>query len=603
MNDYFSNIEKEIYKLLLEDFDNKLEENDYIIYSDLIRSLDTYFNNYLFLFNDNIDRILNNTKERILRLQNINKALENLMNIQNKFNKFNFNSLIKILLDQKAQIAEINQKNENEMEKQKIIDSLDICKNKNNTKFIENVKEKIKNLDASYVKTWKKAIITPQNKEDLPNNEWPKIKLSFEKEDDFNIELIEKHKIFIDVLLRYSEIKKILDENIDNDGNLNKNNFFQMLIQLNEYDEMRNISNYIFNKIDDDCSMSNSIIKVLNSVLNCSFLKNLSEFCFNKEKNIISFQIIEEMFKYFSNLKERKIEKREIQYIISNYSFKYNPNFKIGFPNFKGMDLIYLFIDINNEAEIVNSSLIKDIKLSTYCLERLKNIEINSQDDNNFSEYLDMIVKIIFEEIKNVNNANQLEFVRRILKNEKDVKIQNLCKIIISLYEKKELEILSKKYIFELDDIDIYKYIADNKYIENIKFSQYPSLIFFMLNYNFDASKLFLPQFDDKGQVETKSEFMPFWLFCLRYFSSIECITSKFDNYFSKIIDRYIKNYFKSRRKRGEPILRNYWLNFVCNNNKSSNYEPLYIKIKLFLYRLSRDEFFSSLNNNENNKS
>ena len=56
----------------------------------------------------------------------------------------------------------------------------------------------------------------------------------------------------MDTLIRYSEIKNILDENMDNDNNINKNKFFQMLVQLCEYDEMRNISNYIFNSIDND---------------------------------------------------------------------------------------------------------------------------------------------------------------------------------------------------------------------------------------------------------------------------------------------------------------------------------------------------------------
>ena len=56
----------------------------------------------------------------------------------------------------------------------------------------------------------------------------------------------------MDTLIRYSEIKNILDENMDNDNNINKNKFFQMLVQLCEYVEMRNISNYIFNSIDND---------------------------------------------------------------------------------------------------------------------------------------------------------------------------------------------------------------------------------------------------------------------------------------------------------------------------------------------------------------
>ena len=56
----------------------------------------------------------------------------------------------------------------------------------------------------------------------------------------------------MDTLIRYSEIKNILDENMDNDNNINKNKFFEMLVQLCEYDEMGNISNYIFNSIDND---------------------------------------------------------------------------------------------------------------------------------------------------------------------------------------------------------------------------------------------------------------------------------------------------------------------------------------------------------------
>ena len=50
--------------------------------------------------------------------------------------------IIKILLEQKAQISEMNQKNENEMEKQKIINYLDEYANKNNKRLIENAKEK-----------------------------------------------------------------------------------------------------------------------------------------------------------------------------------------------------------------------------------------------------------------------------------------------------------------------------------------------------------------------------------------------------------------------------------------------------------------------------
>ena len=594
MNNYFSQIEKNIYTLLLENFDDKLKENNYIIYTDLIRMLDKYLNNYLYLYKDDLSDILNNNKERNIKLYNLNRALENMKEIKNKFNKFNFDFLIGMLEKQKEQIDNINKKKENEMEKQIIFDSLDIYKNNNNKILIENMKEKIKadNLNPEQMKFWKKVLIdTPKNEEEIQNNDWPIIRVD---NDDISEEFI-KHKTFIDTLMRYSEIKNILDENLDKDNNLNKNKFFQMLIQLSEYDEMRNIANYIFNIVENDYSISPKIIKILNSVLNCSFIMNLSEYCINKTKGYFSFKIIDEMFEYIDGLITRKIGKDEIIYIKSQYSTKYRPNFKVRFPKFSGMDLIYLFVDINDNCEVINNYLIKNINLTKICLGDLKNIEINLQGDN-YKGYLDMIVKIIFEDLKydNVNVPDKVIFLKEILRTEENNKqIQNLCKIIIQLYN--ELDILRKDYIFNLDDLDIYKYVEDKKIIEHTKYSKYPSLIFFMLDYKCDWSKLLINKYNDKTSVINKGESMPFWLFCLRYFSSIECIISKTSNYFSKIIDDCIK---KNLRE-GVAIGKN-WLNFVCFNNKTVSFEPFYERIKLFLYKLSKDEYFMSVNNNNN---
>ena len=363
-----------------------------------------------------------------------------------------------------------------------------------------------------------------------------------------------------------------------------------MLIQLSEYDEMRNICNYIFNKFDDD----KIIIKILNSVLNCSFIKNLSEFCYNREEGKFSFKIIEEVFEYLDGLIYRNIKKNEIQYFIFNYSIKYKPNFKITFPKFTGMDLIYLFIDINNNCDVVKSFLLGDvseIKLTLYNLESLINIGANLDDNSDFIDYLDLIVKTIFKRF-NKENKNKLNLVKEILKKEENIKIKNLCKIIINLYEKEELKILRKDFIFNIEDIYIYKYIEDKNIIGSARFSRFPSLIFFMLNYKFDIEKLFLD--DDNKNFGDKNEFMPFWLFSLRYFSSIECLKSKEVNYFSEIIDKNIRNHFKTSLK--ERLISHNWLNFICLNNKSISYEPLYEKIKLFFYKLSEDDYFLNLN-------
>lgn len=66
-----------------------------------------------------------------------------MFDIKNKFDRFNFDSFLKILINQKEIIANINEKNQIEIEKQKIFDSLDVYKNDQNKKLIENVKEKL----------------------------------------------------------------------------------------------------------------------------------------------------------------------------------------------------------------------------------------------------------------------------------------------------------------------------------------------------------------------------------------------------------------------------------------------------------------------------
>ena len=65
-----------------------------------------------------------------------------MFDIKNKFDRFNFDSFLKILINQKEIIANINEKNQIEIEKQKIFDSLDVYKNDQNKKLIEKVKEK-----------------------------------------------------------------------------------------------------------------------------------------------------------------------------------------------------------------------------------------------------------------------------------------------------------------------------------------------------------------------------------------------------------------------------------------------------------------------------
>ena len=370
---------------------------------------------------------------------------------------------------------------------------------------------------------------------------------------------------------------------------------------------MRSTANYILNNLDKKLEISPFDQKVLNSVLNISFIKKLILFWF--KENDIDFKIIEEMFDYFNNLKERKIEKDEIKYIIENYSYKYNSDFKIKFPKFSAMDLVYLFIDINyindekdekkSNFSFINGILLRDIDIGPTGLKKLSSI--NPRPIDNFIQCLNEISFNIFEELRFDMHeyANALPALKNIykgLKDEKDIekmKIKNLIQNLMKLFdEEKVIKILRKDYTFNVEDINILNFIENYQYLENVSICKnYPSLIYFLTENKIDRTEFF------KVTNNKDNNNIPFWLFCLRYYSSLNCIISKENNYFSNLIDEYIKkklsNELKKVRRKNLGI---YWLNLVCSNKISKFYNPFYEKIKNFLYRISKDEYFIHIN-------
>ncbi len=370
-----------------------------------------------------------------------------------------------------------------------------------------------------------------------------------------------KHQLFIDILIKYSEIKNILNK-LENSFN---NNNLRLLIQLSEFDEMRNISSFIINKMDEKCEITLQNKRRLNSVLNSSIIKKLGNFCYDKKNNIISFKIIEEMFKYFNDLSKRKNPMDEIYYFIQKYSLEYKSNFKIIFPKFTGMDFVFLFIDINNESEPTNGYLIKNINIDNDGLDRLNAIDIVSKEKDGFIFCLNDIIRIIFEKLgyNNDDYIDKLQFIKNInesiKKSEKDIKINNknennekniniikLCEIIMNLYNDEELNILNKNFIFDFEDIGFIDFLDNYSYLDKqIIYNRYPSLIYFLVENHFIDKKIFFLDYEDNTKIkgdENKNS-MPFWLLCLRYYSSLECIISKEKNYFSKMIDKKIKIY------------------------------------------------------------
>jgi len=619
----FSETEKKIYELLLKDLDQKLLKKDYIIYSELIRVLNLYFKNNIDLFDDNSNFENLSQKERNLKLDKIKKSLINLEEIENKFKNFKFKYFFDILKNKIQKIENINIENQNMILKENIINdinnTLDDKFNDNSRIIIEGIKKKINNLkndknSNNILKIWKEKVsnINEIQREDKTDIKWPKINFSDDK--IYNNENSSKHRLFIDIIMKYSEIKQILNK-LDN---ANEDNVLNILINLSKYEEMSNACNFVFNKIDfENCNISSQNKRILNSVLNCYVIKSLGEYCYNQKNNIISFKIIQEMFDYFNNTIKREIKKDEIYYIIKKYSWKYKSNFKISFPKFSGMDFVYLFIDINNESEPINGYLINDIKIDHDGLVRLSGLEIPTKEKNSFVLSLNNIGRIIFEKLGHNNNDEYDEYIdklnfisnlqKKLEKNDKNISTIKLCKIMNNLYNQKELDILNKKYEFDFDDIEFREYIDNYNYLEKqFIYNKYPSLIYFLTeNNNFIEKDILYLNYEDNKKIYDKNKnsydnsCIPFWLLCLRYYSSLECIISKERNYFSQLIDNNIKSYLSIELNSARISYRKIgikWLNMICSNKRPQFFEIYYEKIKKFFYRLSKDEFLCNIN-------
>ena len=134
-DEYFSKTEKEIYKLLNVLMEEKLLETDYIIISDFIRILNTFFNNNIYLFNDLSDFNKLSKEEVEFKYYQIEKALTNLKEINAKYEKrfnlkkineknekkFNLEYFISFLEEKKEEIEDINTQNKTKEERQNSI--------------------------------------------------------------------------------------------------------------------------------------------------------------------------------------------------------------------------------------------------------------------------------------------------------------------------------------------------------------------------------------------------------------------------------------------------------------------------------------------------
>ena len=139
----FNKIEKKIYQLLFDSFEEKLLKIDYITYSEVIRNLNVFFKNNIDLFENPIDIDNLPKKEINIILDRIKKALTNLKEIGDKFKIYNFQYFISFLGKKKQEIEKKELEYKNKLVRDNTINLLNDQSNNNNRKLIDSIKKKI----------------------------------------------------------------------------------------------------------------------------------------------------------------------------------------------------------------------------------------------------------------------------------------------------------------------------------------------------------------------------------------------------------------------------------------------------------------------------
>ena len=394
-----------------------------------------------------------------------------------------------------------------------------------------------------------------------------------------NEEQLNKNEQLIEILLKYSEIKDLINEYFSN----NQDKFIS-LQKLNERIDKNYIdffNSFLLQKNDDN---KEKIYSFLDSI----FIHKI--IVYDLTNNFIELKSL------FNNLYDGKNFGKISERWCKNIEKQYNLTRNIYFPNLNANSFLNFYIRIKNDSmdkvkgffiesnekyEIVELELIEKI------YKVLKNIYsdlLTKNLEKLIQEISKLLLKLIIDEEKNKfaeiiesirnyidlnQNDEQKKFQIQILKD--FLKVQELY----SKYDKEE------KLLF--DDLN------QNEDKKDLFTSNYPSLInYFNCNPNIYKLLISEPEIFNYKVTENK---LPLWLICVRTFANTNNIKPFFELYDDIIIK--FEEEFKLQIL--EKLKNNYndifWIILISNNNNKflSNkyYERLFRFFNFLLYELT----------------
>ena len=601
------------------------------IESDLIRQFSDAFKN---IKSYNINQIINITNQlitfcdenSILWLDTIGKfsiikseidnyliqvtlEIENLEKLGNSLNI----DLVPYIGRLKEIKAELNKDNIDNEKKQRVKNIIDKLKNDlniylNNRKYYEyhRIMQKLKTkIINSYEENEEYLLKLEAEKNDLlkyinfnlnkkiqENNIWPMPKT----------ENYSNHPevILFKYLIWYSKIKSVIQEIRDaRDIGIKKG----LISKIEKYDEIKQIIEYMEFKLDkkDNNPLNVDDYNYIDSHLRNIFLLKLYEE--NEEKITYEYFNFE---KYINNLIDR-IHTNENLYnyiytIANEYSF-ISPEFKLILPEFRPLDLIYLFMSRTSRG-IKNDLLLKEFpEISVEKIEKLK--------DDKESDYIKLITKIIILLIQEFFGRDDIDIkldydyiLNEYIKKNRNINFYKQLGYAMEIAKLLNDKSNSSKTILLYDDLNEFTENNINKGINNFILNEkiankYPSLLFYFCKYpNYTElllkelrhNKFNIVDFKNKIKDNNKNDInIPFWIIILRILSSFNQIEYGNNNIFNKYeLSLFIREKLKEKIKNNQNI-NYFWLNLVLENVPK--------EIMQFKYRIYY-EYFNNLSIN-----
>ena len=487
--------------------------------------------------------------------------------------------------------AELNKDNADNEKKQKIKNKIDKLKNDlniylNNRKYheyhriIQRLKTKIINsyeeneyyLDnlEKEVKDLIKYINDSFSKFEEEKNIWPMPKT-------------EKYSIHPEVILFknliwYSKIKEVLSEIKNAETGKKKG----LISKIQKYSEIKSIIDYLEFKFDETEKNSFGVNdhNFIESHLRNVFLLKLIE---ENEENITPDYLNFEQ--HINNLISRIDTNENLYNYISTIANEYSTSsskFKLVIPQFRPLDLVYLFLSQTSRGP-KNDLLLKEYQqISIEKIEKLK--------ENRENDYISLITKIIILLIQEKFCRDDIDIIQDfdyiyneyILKNKNNddfykelgfaMEISKLLSESNNIKINSENKLLNDDLI-EFSEVNIkkgYNYFIINNNIS----SKYPSLLYYFCKFpyftNLLLSKIKEEKFDPnnfiKSEVMEYEKKIPFWIICLRVLSSFNSIEYGNSNIFNKDeLSLHIKSKLRELVKENKNIKID-WLNLVLEN-------------------------------------